>query len=115
MKSSMLAAVKRYQGRRTWRGLAVTVEGAPLNPRLDLANHSPDGFEWGHGGAGPAQLALAILADHLRDEEQAFMFHQRFKWSVIAELPRNGWTLTSGEIDTALQAIRDWKSVGSAV
>ncbi len=38
----------------------------PLGPRLDLANHSPDGFSWGYGGSGPAQLALAILADHFQ-------------------------------------------------
>lgn len=34
-----------------------------LDPRLDLRNHSPTGFAWGYGGSGPAQLALAILAD----------------------------------------------------
>jgi len=28
-------------------------------PRSDLRNHSPNGFEWGYSGSGPAQLALA--------------------------------------------------------
>jgi len=32
-----------------------------LRLRSDLFNHSPTGFEWGYGGSGPAQLALAIL------------------------------------------------------
>src|SRR2546426_5830744 len=41
------------------------------NPRLDLWNHSPTGFECGYGGSGPAQLALALLAEHLRNDEQA--------------------------------------------
>lgn len=36
----------------------------PLDPKLKLVNHSPTGFSWGYGGSGPAQLALAILADH---------------------------------------------------
>ena len=114
MEANVFTEEKRYEGRRAWRGVAVTVNGSPLNPRLDLCNHSPTGFEWGYCGSGPAQLALAILADHIADDEQAFIFHQRFKWSVIAELPRNGWTLTSEQIEQALQAIRDWKSVGSA-
>ena len=53
-----------YQGWRDADGTArVTVDMEPLDPRLDLANHSPTGFEWGYGGSGPAQLALALLAD----------------------------------------------------
>jgi hypothetical protein len=27
-----------------------------LPMRLELANHSPTGFEWGYGGSGSAQL-----------------------------------------------------------
>jgi hypothetical protein len=37
----------------------------PLALRLDLVDHSPTGFEWRFRGSGPAQLALAILADHV--------------------------------------------------
>jgi hypothetical protein len=72
-----------------------------------LWNHSPSGFEWGYGGSGPAQLALAILADHLADDRQAFNFHHRFKWAVIAELPGRGWTLTGEQIDRVLETLRD--------
>ena len=106
--------MRRYEGRRTWRGVAVTVNGHPLNPRLDLYNHSPTGFEWGYGGSGPAQLALAILADHLADDAQALIFYQRFKWAVVAKLPRRRWTLTSRDIDQALDAIREQEAVGGA-
>ena len=43
-------------------GVAVLVhepgrDPRPLDPRLDLRRHSPDGFEWGYAGSGPAQLA----------------------------------------------------------
>ena len=103
--------MKNYSGNRTWRGLEVTVDDRPLDPRLDLQRHSPTGFEWGYGGSGPAQLALAILADHLADNEQALNFYQRFKWAVVAELPRQEWTLTSDEIDTALHEIRELEAV----
>jgi len=46
-------------------------------------NHSPDGFMWGYGGSGPAQLALAILLE-FTDEENAVRLHQGFKWKFIA-------------------------------
>lgn len=58
-----------------------------LNPRNDLFNHSPDGFAWGYGGSGAAQLALAILAHHLGDDELALRHHQRFKQDVVAQAP----------------------------
>jgi hypothetical protein len=99
--------VKHYSGRREGHAVIVTVDGCPLNPRLDLWNHSPTGFEWGYGGSGPAQLALAILADHLGEDEQAFNFHHRYKWAVIAELPKRSWTLTSQDIDLVLPTLRD--------
>lgn len=55
-----------YVGKRTeGGGFEVRCNGRLLRPRHDLFNHSPDGFAWGYGGSGPAQLALAILADHL--------------------------------------------------
>ena len=98
---------KRYEGHREGYAVIVTVNGRRLNPRHDLWNHSPTGFEWGYGGSGPAQLALAILADHLGNDQQAFDFHHRFKWAVTAELPGRGWTLTSQEIDRVLQNLRE--------
>ena len=98
--------MKRYEGRREGYAVIVTVDGHRLNPRNDLWNHSPTGFEWGYAGSGPAQLALAILADHLGNDEQAFNFHHRFKWTMVAELPKRGWSLTSFEIDLVLQQLR---------
>jgi hypothetical protein len=101
-----------YEGRREHSAVVVTVNGRPLNPRLDLYNHSPTGFEWGYGGSGPSQLALAIVADHLGNDREALNLYQRFKWAVIAELPRNKrWILTSHDIDRVLQAIRDLETV----
>ena len=98
--------MNRYEGTRTKTGSIVTVDGEPLELRLDLRNHSPDGFDWGYGGSAPAQLALAILAHHLADAEEALNLYQRFKWAVIAELPKKHWILTGSEIDAVLQPIR---------
>ena len=103
--------MKQYMGRREGYAVTVTVDGRRLNPRLDLWNHSPTGFEWGYGGSGPAQLALAILADHCGDDEQALNFYQRFKWAVIAELPHREWTLNSEDIDRVLHSLREREPV----
>lgn len=97
---------KRYEGRREGHTTKVTVNGRPLNPRLDLWNHSPTGFEWGYGGSGPAQLALALLAEHLGDDDQATSLHQDFKFQVVANLPHGGWTLTSEQICNALAGLK---------
>lgn len=60
--------LKSYVGTRLQEGCEVYVESEekryPLPLRLEIRSHSPTGFEWGYGGSGPAQLALAILADH---------------------------------------------------
>ena len=99
-------ATKVYEGHRNADGeLTVTVNGQALDPRFDLRNHSPDGFAWGYGGSGPAQLALAILADHFGDDEQALAHYQDFKWKVVAGLPRDGWSLTSDQIQEALASL----------
>ena len=99
--------MKVYAGRREGRAVIVTVEGRPLNPRLDLRNHSPTGFDWGYGGSGPAQLALALLADHLGNDEEAMSLYQAFKFAVVAKLPKRGWTLTTEQIEAALPSLAD--------
>jgi hypothetical protein len=72
------------------RDLRVFVEGDELElaPSLRLWNHSPTGFNWGYGGSGPAQLALALLLAAGVAPEHASDLHQRFKWEVIAPLPQ---------------------------
>lgn len=44
-------------------GFEVYLDGEYLSPKQSrkIYNHSPDGFNWGYGGSGPAQLALAVL------------------------------------------------------
>lgn len=77
-----------------------------LNPRRDLVNHSPDGFAWGYEGSGPAQLALAILADHLKDDDRALAIYQQFKRMVIARLPReHGFCINSDLVGGYVAAI----------
>ena len=63
--------MKHYRGDRTIDGIAVTVDGRPLDPLLSVRRFSPNGFEWSYEGAEPEQLAFALLADHCGDPARA--------------------------------------------
>jgi hypothetical protein len=110
----MIQTDRVYSIQRTAQGVVCTVNGGtassrPLPLRLDLWNHSPTGFEFGYGGSGPAQLALAILADCCGDE-LAVTYHQPFKWAVIARFPADGGSLTGTfvrDVLAGLQAKRE--------
>jgi hypothetical protein len=101
--------MKTYTGRRTEDGCAVAVSDGDgprgLDPRFDLRSHSPDGFEWGYGGSGPAQLALALAADVLGDDEAALSVYQRLKFRVVGRLPVDGWTLTEAELTDTFRSL----------
>lgn len=93
--------MKKYEGYRDPdRGCMVTVDGEPLDLRLDLRDHSPTGFEWGYGGSGPSQLALAILAD-LLDDDTALKYYQDFKRGCISRIGSERWNLSE-------DAIKEW-------
>jgi hypothetical protein len=78
----------------------------PLPLRLDLFNHSPAGFSWGYGGSGPAQLALALLADALGDDDLAVRLHQAFKFRVVACWPEGErWWITTEQIAAVVNLI----------
>lgn len=109
--------MKRYQGTRTPDGCRVVVfeDGnapRPLDLRLDLRNHSPTGFEWGYGGSGPAQLALALAADLLGNDEKAQDVYQRLKFRLIGGLPHEGWELGEDRLRAAIQSIEPERDRG---
>jgi len=67
----------------------VYLNGKKLSPARSqqIRNHSPDGFSWGYGGSGPAQLALAVMLELAANEQEALSRYQDFKFEVIAKLP----------------------------
>ena len=69
----------------------------------DLRNHSPTGFNWGYGGIGPAQAALAILLEVCNDDVIAMAHYQDFKWEYIAKAPHKGFKL-------CVSCIKQWLS-----
>jgi hypothetical protein len=100
--------VRVYEGTRNSEGVLVTVgtltaswiieNRQPLAPRLDLRNHSPAGFEWGYGGSGPSQLALALCADALDNYQRAQEVYQHYKWAYVCKFPQAGWRLTQDQV-----------------
>jgi hypothetical protein len=82
-----------------------TLASVELDPRHDLANHSPTGFAWGYTGSGPAQLALAILAEVAQDDGMAIDLHQTFKNDVIARKPSEIWSISEEYVRGWLEAM----------
>jgi hypothetical protein len=85
--------------REICNGKGASLEELDPSPGQMLYNHSPDGFEWGYGGSGPAQLALSLLLDATGDKDIALAYYQQFKvrfvvgwgesWGINAEQVRN--------------------------
>lgn len=72
--------------------------------RRRTEKHSPEGFQWGYGGSGPANLALNILYDYLlrthRKGAKALAkdLYQSFKWDFIARAGKE-LSITGDEIE----------------
>jgi hypothetical protein len=73
-----------------------------LSPRYDLRTHSPDGFSWGYAGSGPAQAALALLADCLGDRV-AQHHYQEFKRKVLEHFDMDEeWVMSEAQVLAAV-------------
>ncbi|HTU91242.1 MAG TPA: DUF6166 domain-containing protein [Gemmataceae bacterium] len=105
--------MKVYHGRRTDHGCAVDVEEdgecTSLHHRNDLRRHS-SGFGWGYAGSGPAQLALALAADVLGDDDRALAVYQKLKFRMVGRLPHEEWVLSKNQIRSAIEAIEQERS-----
>jgi hypothetical protein len=87
--------------------LSVTIEGAYMDravlingqfldpgPSLAVDNASPDGFNWGFGGSGPSQLALAILMHCGMKPSIAVRYKNTFKFGWVGGLPKTDFIKT---------------------
>ena len=97
--------MKRYIGDRTIDGIAVTVDGQPLSAYYDQLKLTEHGFEWSYEGPEPAQLAFALLYDHLGDAAVARQLHKALMERVVANFD-NEWELTSDDLDDAIRVLR---------
>lgn len=66
-----------------------------------IERHSPDGFQIGYGGSGPADTALSILTDCLGGQIAPGLY-QDFKWAFVAR-----W---GDEFSITEKEIKDWVS-----
>ncbi len=77
-----------------------------LPPRNDIRNHSPDGFQWGYGGSGPAQLALALCVHALEgDIERAQNVYQEFKFRNVAHWQEDEFRISKAQVLAAIWSI----------
>ena len=80
-------------------------DGIETNIPHHVTEHSPNGYEWGYPGSGPADLALNVLETALLAMDHkgrrmdgmkgscfalAWALHQDFKREFIAALPHEG-------------------------
>ena len=56
-----------------------------LEKSFEVVQHSPDGFQWGYGGSGPAQLAAAILYETTNNPELTRRYYQDFKFDHVSQ------------------------------
>ena len=90
------------------------VGGVITNVPHLVVHHSPNGFEFGYGGSGPADLALNVCQLYLNmrgyEGQQtrlydgkcwalAWKLHQKFKQDIIALIPRSGASVPFETID----------------
>jgi hypothetical protein len=85
--------------RGTWETKQVWIGGREvrLERSVRVRNHSPDGFSWGDGGNGSAQLALALLLE-LTHEDLALLWYQAVKGHIVARLAQDDFVIDSREI-----------------
>lgn len=99
--TSRTGHVHRIEGRERRR----------LNPRRDLLMMSSSSLSWGHAGRGPAQLALALCADALGDDDRALAVYEDFQWAVVAKLGLV-WVITRAEIVDVVERLEQGRAAG---
>ena len=84
-----------------WESKRVTINHEWLNPKPSqkIFNHSPDGFNWGYGGSGPAQFALALLLKFGVPNDLAVRWHNDLKFDIIAKLPQDDFMIPANIIN----------------
>lgn len=86
-------------GHRLPREVSVVIVGnGRVEPLPHSERHSPDGFEWGYCGSGPADLAYAILHAVTGDKGLSTGLYQGFLHDVVRKLDDAGWVLSVADV-----------------
>jgi hypothetical protein len=97
--------LRTYPWPATVHAYAISADGVE-RPVVHVARHSPDGFEFGYGGSGPADLARSILVDYfgLHGAPDALPVpYQEFKWRFVANADRD-----AKSFEISREAIDEW-------
>lgn len=68
-----------------------------LNLPKHVIQHSPDGFAWGYGGSGPAELARCLLLEVMGQDHGDKWHYQDFKDEFVAKWD-DGWAISDVDI-----------------
>lgn len=90
--------MKTYAGERSPDGsVRVFIDAGDARRALG-GGASPDGLDYGYDGAGPANLARAILADHLGRPPKWWLY-RAFQQQFLDGLDRDeAWSISEVEI-----------------
>jgi hypothetical protein len=97
--------------------IEITAEGKYIDhvfdpaPSQALYNHSPDGFEWGYSGSGPAQLALAIIMDATGNKVTALKYHQEFKEKFVSTWRNDYFHINASQVRAWIQLKQNYELV----
>ena len=119
---------KIYTGKRTTETITVEVithqHGNKVRKRklrhIPFHSATKGNLNWGYGGSGPADLALAILVDYFKEHapsegyraraecntwmvnSKAWKYHQEFKWHFVSKF-EDDWELYDTQIEAWLK------------
>lgn len=120
MQNSIATTLEQFKA----EGLILTRQpggDATANIPQAVIYHSPDGFEWGYGGSGPADLALNVVEHYLsltdwdgqrvkaskgtQGFNMSFLLHQQFKDDFLIGLAQDeSHVIPFAEIETWMAA-----------
>lgn len=87
-----------FKGHRTLLGTKyVTYAEVELPLRYDMFAKASNGFDWGHNGSGPMQLAFSMLYQ-LSNKDIATKHASKFTQEVIKKLNSKDWILSAIDI-----------------
>lgn len=86
--------------------IVLVEDAAGWRPLARVSHESAEGWGWGYGGPGAADLARSLLADHLgRPVPHAVC--RRFVWEVVGRWAQGWrWVYTSADLDAWLASAR---------
>lgn len=100
----MIKLAKIYKGINSGTGGqgVIVIDGDKKYSLRHLYRHSIDGFQWGYGGSGPADLARSMLIDLLGNFAKSIVDH------IYQDFKRDFIEIASDDLEIKEENIRAW-------